>query len=356
MSFIYQKEIIDGVRSSRKILGIPVYCRTDKNGIITKKYMMGLWRTELYPDKKRYYLFGGCVGEKRNELSTVEFERLLNSYQVLLNEYKRTSAQLQMLSSVPASLKMIKDELHMCYAENANLKNLIQCQELHKKTFGPYRNAFQGKEVVLVASGPTSAYYKPIKDAIHVGVNNACLLDNVELDFLFCQDFYMDEEKRDKIVNYRPGKCKKFFGRIPDNRMRACMKTPEAEHVRRCPRYLVDEAQASEYYVYDLMQNKIAYDIENEPMLADSVANVAFQFILHCHPKKIYLVGCDCTSGYFYETNVKFNNSIMIPKWKNLKEYADSLYPDIEIISINPVGLAGIFKDMYDEVYLIQNR
>lgn len=349
MSFIYKKEIVDGVKSSRRIFGIPVYQRTDYNGVITKKYIMGLWKTEEYMEKKRYYLFGRCVGEKKNAIPIQELTSLLNGYRDTLNQMKE-------LGAVQQSLKSIKGELDLCYAESANLRNLIQCQELHKETFGPYKNAFKGKEVVLVASGPTSANYMPIEGAVHVGVNNACLLENVELDYLFCQDFYMDEEKRDKIVHYRPGKCKKFFGRIPDNRMEACKKTEEASHVKRAPRCLVEEAQASEYYVYDLMQNRIAYDIEKEPMVADSIANVAFQFILHGHPKKIYLVGCDCSSGYFYDSKITFNNSIMIPKWKKLKEYADDLYPDVEIVSVNPVGLAGIFKDEYDEVYLIQNR
>ena len=32
--------------------------------------------------------------------------------------------------------------------------------------------------------------------------------------------------------------------------------------------------------------------------------------------------------------------------------YVKNHYPDIEIISINPVGLKGMFKDVYTENYL----
>ena len=39
----------------------------------------------------------------------------------------------------------------------------------------------------------------------------------------------------------------------------------------------------------------------------------------------------------------------VIDKWKELKEFANAFYPDIEIISINPVGLKGIFIDQYQE-------
>ena len=38
----------------------------------------------------------------------------------------------------------------------------------------------------------------------------------------------------------------------------------------------------------------------------------------------------------------------LIGKWKKLKEFADEKYPNTEIISVNPVGLKGLFKDEYE--------
>ena len=38
--------------------------------------------------------------------------------------------------------------------------------------------------------------------------------------------------------------------------------------------------------------------------------------------------------------------------WKKIKEYRDSKYPDIEIISVNPVGLKGLFTDVYTKSYV----
>ena len=38
-----------------------------------------------------------------------------------------------------------------------------------------------------------------------------------------------------------------------------------------------------------------------------------------------------------------------IKNWKKLNFFANRYYPDTEIISINPVGLKGIFKDIYQE-------
>lgn len=64
MSFIYSKEILDGVSSRRKFFGIPIYIRNDILGVITRKYFLGIWKTVTYPEGKRYYLFGIKVKNK----------------------------------------------------------------------------------------------------------------------------------------------------------------------------------------------------------------------------------------------------------------------------------------------------
>ena len=37
----------------------------------------------------------------------------------------------------------------------------------------------------------------------------------------------------------------------------------------------------------------------------------------------------------------------LVEPWKRLKLFANKLYPGTEIISVNPVGLKGLFKDIY---------
>ncbi|MBC5690634.1 hypothetical protein H8S37_17110 [Mediterraneibacter sp. NSJ-55] len=243
----------------------------------------------------------------------------------------------------------IQQSIDAVYYETSNLKNMIQCQRIHKKSFQGYRNCFKGKTVVLMGAGPTAKRHKKIKDAVYVGVNNACLLPQVQFNYLFCQDFYMNAEKKHAILNYRKESCTKFFGIIPDKRIQSCRNTECAKHVRRCPKYYIIDGNAKTYYIYDLYQNKIALDIENEPLKADGIIFCALQFILHCHPSKIYIVGCDCTSGFFYESEITFDNTYMIEMWHEFKEYIDEFYSDIEIVSINPVGLKGLFIDYYDE-------
>ena len=98
-------------------------------------------------------------------------------------------------------------------------------------------------------------------------------------------------------------------------------------------------------------ESQFAYDISTQPLgCFGSVVFPALQFSLWTNPKKIYLVGCDCTTlGYAYnknETNFLITEEI-INAYKKFKFFAYKYYPETEIISINPVGLKGIFKDVY---------
>lgn len=246
--------------------------------------------------------------------------------------------------------EQVEQGIERIYGETANIKNLIQSQTIHHQTFEQYKNCFREKEVVLVGAGPTAKYHKRIENAVYVGVNNACLLSQIQIDYLFCQDFYMDRDKQNSILEYRDKECIKFFGIIPDNRMKACKITESAKHVRRCPKVYVVQCGAQTYYIYDLFKNGTAMDIEREPLKADGIIFCALQFILHGHPKKIYIVGCDCTSGFFYDSEQIFDNTYMVEMWKEFGRYIEEFYPDIEVISMNPVGLRGMFTDYYDNI------
>lgn len=250
-------------------------------------------------------------------------------------------------SGIEQNLCQIESKMDSTYFEISNIKNLIQCQNVHRDSFLNYKNQFKGKTVVLVGAGPSAKYHKKIEGAVYVGVNNACLLEQIKLDFLFCQDFYMDQEKCNAIIDYKKGECTKFFGIIPDKRIESCRRTEVAKHVRRGRKQYFLEADASPYYIYDMYKNETALNIENEPLKADGVIFCALQFVLYGHPEKIYIVGCDCTSGFFYDSEKVFDNTYMIKMWEEFRDYIEEFYPDITVISINPVGLKGMFQDEF---------
>ena len=106
-------------------------------------------------------------------------------------------------------------------------------------------------------------------------------------------------------------------------------------------------------------------DIDTEALANSTSCSLqAMQFALFTNPKKIYIVGIDCTVsslshfiGGAYDTSARNesaakNDAGQIAAWRRLKLFAQTYYPETEIISVNPVGLKGIFRDVYTKEYL----
>lgn len=224
----------------------------------------------------------------------------------------------------------------------------------HQKVFPKYKGIYKGKNIVITGTGPTFEYYKPMKDAVHIGINNAIFRNDIQYDYLFVGDYDEKSELFDRIFS-----CDydfiKFFGR---NYRRNKSMIPE---------YLRERTNVESFYVdsynYDLYgtdfmkYSKMIYnpDISACPLKSyGTTFYCAFQFALWTHPSRIYIVGADCcgkshAKGLNCEETVDFG--YLIRPWRKMKQFTDAYYPDIEIISINPVGLKKIFKDKYTKEY-----
>lgn len=238
-------------------------------------------------------------------------------------------------------------------------QRLITAVVWNKKAFSSYKGVFRGKTVVLMGAGPTVNYFEPIKDAIYVGCNRAFLFDKINFDFLFSIDKAGIEKWYDDFFNYHKDTCVKFIGdqnlgidfQIPENKI-------PLENVYR----YVTSAGIGESARFSL-------DIATSPLHnAATVTLQALQFILYTQPSKVYIVGVDCTAGlkqYFKSEGKEYDNSKRgedaraldaknIKLYRNIKNFADTYYPDTEIISINPVGLKGLFKDEFTNDFLLK--
>ena len=212
---------------------------------------------------------------------------------------------------------------------------------LHTNTFGKYLNSLQGKDIVLIATGPSLKNFHPLKNVVYVGVNKAFTYNKIKLDYSFVQDYTIGETTLDKLENYaRQNNTKLFYGDIVG--------------VAHIPVECAERAGAQRYYTDSFREPKfkLSNKIDREP-LGDfnSIVFSAMQFILWCHPRKVYIVGCDCSLSGYFNSNEKnvfcVSASEMVKRWENLRNFAKKFYPDVEIISINPVGLKGVFKDLY---------
>lgn len=239
---------------------------------------------------------------------------------------------------------------HFYNSLTSGMIRIINTSNLHKKTFSKYKNIHKGQNLVLVGAGPTVNNYNPIQHAVHVGCNRAFLLDKIKFEYLFSCDKIGIESFYKELSDYAGNECVKFVG---DLNCGTDYQISESYALKlNAVRYKTTNG---------ITQHRFALDIESEPLGAfHSVSLQAIQFMLYTNPKKIYLVGIDCSSqgkhfaGLEHDVSTRGEKidklqKIQINEWCKLKEFALNYYPDTEIISINPVGLKGLFKDIYSE-------
>ena len=261
-------------------------------------------------------------------------------------DYENNSLLQKCLSEL-ADLRIFCDKLQnvilpeLMKKQNCSIENLIKTSINHKEVFPKYRNINNGKDVALIATGPSLKDFKPIENAVYVGVNKAFKYENVKFDYLFLQDY--SGATKTYIEDFCNYDSKKFIGYISDYIQGAmqCIIPEKYSYYPNVERY---------YIAHPTEKSNFTFDIATQPFGdAYSIAFPAMQFILWTNPKRIYIVGCDCTEGGYHDSNDKnvLATNEVIEGWKRMKEFAKTYYPDTEIISINPVGLKGIFKDEY---------
>ena len=202
-----------------------------------------------------------------------------------------------------------------------------------------YRGINYGKEIVIVGCGESCNYYIPKQNTIHIGINRAFKREDIAFDYLFVQDQFPEEMT--SFINYKGNDCKKFIGIIPysiDYRIHPCV---------------INQINGERYVLNNTKMTNCPYDITMEPF-ADLMGTVfsALQFALFTLPKRIYLVGFDCNVGHAFKSDTKTDLSYQYNSWKMMKDYINKYWNCIEIISINPVGLKGMFKDQYSQNYI----
>lgn len=215
--------------------------------------------------------------------------------------------------------------------------------DTHKAAFSEFKGCHKGQAVAVIGCGPTLNDYSQMKGVPHIGVNASFQKKDLTLDYYFLWRYipeWRHELKKQKFI--------KFFG---NNRVFGALDV--------FPEYVIEENNARRYF-NGWPNTDIHTNIEYYPLMAfGSVIFAAIHFALYTRPKQILLVGCDCSmDGHFYspEPYSESEREIGIPIWfqgyRKLKTFVALHYPDTEIISVNPVGLKGMFHDVYTEIYL----
>lgn len=238
----------------------------------------------------------------------------------------------------------------------------MEVKELHKKTFAKFLDFNVNKNIAIWGCGPTIKHYNKELDTINIALNKALFLDDVNFAYSFAQDAgilrtcpgYIDKIKAKKDVI-------KFIGSFLHPQHGLNMPTIKEAEKYNIFRYF----SAARMWLPAMdFSWELFSDITCHP-LADfsSISFAALHFALFTHPDKIYLIGLDTNMGgvnVFDCDNPAFNCKKgenydirnMLSGYKKFKKFAKIYYPDVEIISVNPVGLKGLFKDVYTQSYV----
>lgn len=338
-----------------------------------KKAFSSAWRISpgFRMTAKRARVLGKQIGELQEQVAGLQRElsdfrrvfrdEMLASNEVTKNElldfFRCSHAQSTSLLEASAGADqttnaLLQELLAERYPNSRTLRSIqrmLNAMVLHQEVFPKYKNSLCGREVVIVATGPSARHYRPIENAVHIGVNRAFLMENVPLDYLFVGDWGSWLPEKSGANNYLKdldgvdrGRMKIFFG-MQDEETQAHGFIPESLALRH---------GAERYYstCANFFPPFIGVGQLDSQMLSEygSVSFHALQFALYTNPERIYLVGCDSNNGGYFDgrsQHYTFNTQVL-DGWAIMKDFAQRHYPDTEIVSINPVGLKGFFRDM----------
>ncbi|MCM1324615.1 MAG: hypothetical protein NC218_10875 [Acetobacter sp.] len=310
-----------------KVLGLPYYSQTTHGEIIKTKKYFGLFKCYQDSWRKKTYVLGVCVKKKKIIEDTQNNDIFANR--------------------------------ELIYSISRNVQRALTIATLHQKTFGEFRNKHNGQTIALVGAGPSVKFIKPLKNTIYVGLNRAFLLNNICFDYLFSIDKAgLDTGKEQYYEGFLNYDCIKFMG---DQNLGEAFQIPQ--HIFYQDNKIRRYKTTAKY-----LPNIFAVDIDTEALANSCSCSIqAMQFILFTNPKKIYIYGIDCNLAIGQHfSGASFNNSSRgenaksldthhIADWRRLKDFVATYYPETEIISVNPVGLKGIFHDVYTPSYLAKH-
>ena len=316
----------------RCLFNIPINEQITNKEFIKTRDLFGLFKTIKTKKYIKIYFLGVRIKKKYKKE-----EKINPAIQSLISISNQNKVQIENLR------KSINYTSRMVYSSISHM----QAISVHKEVFTKYRNCFKGKNVVIVGCAPSIDFYTPIENAVHIGVNRAFKKKHIKFDYLFAQDNFQEGMQE---INKYP--CEKFYGYLPAERSREMNGV-----VSRIRPNDYIESGAKKYIIEDIVNGHWANDLTIEP-IGDFQGTIfsALQFICYTNPQKLYIVACDCTSSVNKEIQVlNANLSYQLKYWQSFKNFVSEVYPDLEIISINPVGLKGMFKDVYTKEYLFDH-
>jgi hypothetical protein len=212
----------------------------------------------------------------------------------------------------------------------------------YNKLLEKFKNLHNGDTAIIFATGPSLKNYVPLDNSekyIKIGLNKIYDYPDIlcKLNYYYYgSHYYLDGEHRKNIEKVCMNKNITTFASayedgISHKDINRGNITPErAIELNSIP--------------FENTLHTFTNDVENYCSLGHSIIFPPLQHILYMGIKKIYFVGCD---GGFTQGKSSSDNHLLF-WWKKFVEFKNIYYPEVKIISVNPVSLKGWFdEDIY---------
>ena len=283
--------------------------------------------------RTRYHYFGVPL------LKRVDTQEEIKFYFAGIRVYKTINIQAQ-LTAIMRRLNQIPTQLDLSY--HSNLANTVAAA--HSKIFPQLKNSNTGKSVAIVATGPSMKYSPLIKNCTTIACNRAFELFKdqdptyiLAEDYLGVRDFFNEMVSRDSEV---------YLGCYISRGVYTTLSIPEQ---------LRNGKRIHKYYIY----NNLRTELESNPLAAfGTIVHDSLHFALYTNPDIIYLLGCDTSNSGYANKNilqVPMDPAHLVNGYIKFRDFRDQQYPNTRIISVNPIGLRGVFEDVYTEEFVKDN-
>lgn len=305
-------------------------------GIPIKRVKKTIYADSKTVKTKYYYLYLPLI--KR-----METRAQIKTYVLGVMVYKKINLLAQMTDIVDRINKMPSLSDIVFYS---GILNTVA--SVHSKVFPQFKNSNTGKSVAIFGSGPSLIKSPKIADCRTIACNKAIeFFENRDPDYFFAVDCF-------SVMD--------FYDRI--EKLTSCIFLGHIIEPRNYPR-TIPEVSYLKDNVYPYYESPpfdfIRPELEQFPIFNScTIVNSAMHFALYTNPNTIYLLGCDNTNNGFFIKNIasvteEETYHKMLDGYKLLKNFRDVFYPNTRIISVNPIGLRGLFEDVYTEAFLNEN-
>lgn len=244
------------------------------------------------------------------------------------------------------------------YNENIQQTNGELRLSKYNHIFNDYKDIHVDKTAVIFATGNslnklTQLSDKCKTDYVKMGVNK--IYNNYDisssLDYYFANmRIGMSDEHLHNMYDYntRHPNITKFLTTYTNGFIENDTELAKEELIDE----IINKVKIMNGVPYDLQYYKFPKDITKESLLGNSIVFPALQFALHTGVNRIYLVGCDASVMHFYNDGEEQDEIDMhyLYWWIKFHQYALEKYPNVEIISVNPVCIKGLFNDVYVDI------